>query len=180
MAAFEQFPTCSESGWWALLNSFLSCLIIAAVLLLLQSPPALAQVNAHNNENGMQMIRSIESLRDLDFQSWQAVAYREGPPGNPVVLRIVGYPGKVRLDHPTDLQVHAGRRDWQLADIALANPSLATDGREAAAEFDLMPLLNDLHNNRPLRLELQGVFSELPVAPYVVGEWRAMQQEPLS
>ena len=46
------------------------------------------------------MVRSLESLRDLDYDSWQAVAYREGAPGQPVVLRIVGYPGKVRLEHP--------------------------------------------------------------------------------
>ncbi|MFL0774459.1 MAG: DUF3122 domain-containing protein [Prochlorococcus sp.] len=180
MAALERFLTRTASGWCTLLSRGLICLLVATALLLFTPPPAFAQVNSHLNEKGEPMIRSIESLRDLDYQSWQAVAYRQGPPGNPVVLRIVGYPGKVRLDHPTDLQVHAGRRNWSLADLTLANPSLAKDGREAAAEFDLMPLLSDLHNNRPLRLELQGVFSELPVAPYVVGEWRSLQQEPLS
>ncbi|MFN9945156.1 MAG: DUF3122 domain-containing protein, partial [bacterium] len=44
----------------------------------------------------------------------------------------------------------------------------------AAAEFDLAPLLADLTNNRPLRLELPGVFTELPVPPYVVKEWRQL------
>ena len=62
-----------------------------------------------------------------------------GPSGQPVVLRVVGYPGKLRLDHPVSLQVLAGRREWQLDDITLANPVLASDGREAAAEFDLDP-----------------------------------------
>ena len=104
------------------------------------------------------------------------MAYRQGPPGEPVVLRIVGYPGKVRLNHPTALLVHAGRRDWALDDITMASPQLAKDGREAAAEFDLNPLLDDLTNNRPLRLQLAGVFTELPVPPYVVGEWRSLPQ----
>ena len=54
------------------------------------------------------------------------------------------------------------------------------DGREAAAEFALDPLLDDLSNNRPLRLVLPGVFNELPVPPYVVGEWRSLQTMPLS
>ena len=58
--------------------------------------------------------------------------------------------------------------------------ALASDGREAAAEFALDPLLADLSNNRPLRLFLPGVFNELPVPPYVVGEWRDVQTQPLS
>jgi hypothetical protein len=102
------------------------------------------------------------------------VAYREGRPGGPLKLRIVGYPGKVRLDHPTALLVRSGRRQWQLADITLDNPKLAGDGRAAAAEFDLAPLITDLQQNRPLRLELPGVFVELPVPPFVVGEWRSL------
>ncbi|CAK6693917.1 DUF3122 domain-containing protein [Synechococcus sp. CBW1107] len=149
--------------------------LVAAVLLLLTPlQPVWAQVHAHPDENGQEVVRSLESLRDLDYQSWQAVAYRTGPPGGPVTLRIVGYPGRVRLDHPTSLIVHSGRGTWELADITTANPKLATDGRDAAAEFDLNPLLTDLQQNRPLRLELPGVFVELPVPPYVVGEWRSL------
>jgi hypothetical protein len=157
-----------------------ACCLIALFTLVLWAPQAWAQVHQHNNEAGTPMVRSLESLRDLDYDSWQAVAYREGPPGEPVVLRIVGYPGKVRLEHPVSLQVIAGRRQWALEDITLANPALASDGREAAAEFALDPLLDDLANNRPLRLVLPGVFNELPVPPYVVGEWRSLQELPLS
>ena len=159
----------------------LLCTLLVAVTLLLLTPMAVsAQVHEHQDENGAPMLRSLESLRDLDYDSWQAVAYREGKPGEPVVLRIVGYPGKLRLEHPVSLQVEAGRRNWALDDLTLANPALASDGREAAAEFALDPLLNDLSNNRPLRLVLPGVFTELPVPPYVVGEWRSLQDLPLS
>ena len=155
--------------------------LMAAVLLLLITPnPALAQVHQHNDEAGAPMLRSLESLRDLDYDSWQAVAYRTGKPGNPVVLRIVGYPGKVRLDHPVSMRVQAGVKEWELDDITLKNPALASDGREAAAEFALDPLLRELSNNRPLRLFLPGVFNELPIPPYVVGEWRDVQTQPLS
>ena len=157
-----------------------ACCLIALLTLVLWAPRAWAQVHQHENEAGTPMVRSLESLRDLDYDSWQAVAYREGPPGEPVVLRIVGYPGKVRLEHPVSLQVIAGRREWALEDITLANPALASDGREAAAEFALDPLLDELANNRPLRLVLPGVFNELPVPPYVVGEWRSLQELPLS
>ena len=149
-------------------------LLIGGVLALGLGQPANAQVHLHPDENGTEIVRSLESLRDLDYQSWQAVAYRSGPPGGPVTLRIVGYPGRVRLDHPTSLIVHSGRGTWELEDITTANPKLASDGRDAAAEFDLNPLLADLHQNRPLRLELPGVFVELPVPPFVVGEWRSL------
>jgi hypothetical protein len=149
-------------------------LLVLATGLLLGPTAASAQLHAHADENGQPMVRSLESLRDLDYQSWQAVAYRSGPPGGPVTLRIVGYPGRVRLDHPTALVVYGGRRRWELEDTTTANPKLVSDGRDAAAEFNLSPLLADLHKNRPLRLELPGVFVELPVPPYVVGEWRGL------
>ena len=148
---------------------------------LLSPPPAWALIHAHPDETtATGVVRSLESLRDLDYQSWQVVAYREGPPRQeaPITLRIVSYPGRVRLDHPTPLLVTSGRRLWELADTTLSSPKLAGDGRAAAAEFDLSPLLNDLEANRPLRLELPGVFSELPVPPYVVAEWRSLPDQP--
>ena len=156
------------------LLSLLLAPLLALWLWLSLPIPAQALVHAHNDENGIPVVRSLESLRDLDYQSWQVVAYREGPPGGPLKLRIVGYPGKVRLDHPTSLQVRSGHFRWELADITLANPQLAGDGRAAAAEFDLAPLLADLHQDRPLRLVLPGVFVELPVPPFVVAEWRSL------
>jgi hypothetical protein len=151
---------------------------LAMVVLLALGAPAAAQAQLHTHldENGSEVVRSLESLRDLDYQSWQVVAYRSGPPGPeaPLTLRIVGYPGKVRLDHPTPLQVTAGRRHWDLADITTDNPRLASDSRDAAAEFDLKPLIAELRKDRPLRLALRGVFVELPVPPFVVAEWRSL------
>ena len=44
--------------------------LLAAVLLLLVTPnAALAQVHQHNDEAGAPMLRSLESLRDLDYDS---------------------------------------------------------------------------------------------------------------
>jgi hypothetical protein len=158
----------------ALLLGTLLGLLTGLLLGLAQPLPAQALLHSHPDENGTPVLRSLESLRDLDYQSWQLVAYRQGPPGGPLTLRVVGFPGKVRLDHPTPLLVRSGRLQWQLEDITLANPQLASDGRAAAAEFNLAPLLADLQQNRPLRLQLPGVFVELPVPPYVVAEWRSL------
>ena len=68
---------------------------------------------------------------------------------------------------------------WDLPDRTLENSLLKSDGREAAAEFDLAPLLAELNKNRPLRLQLPGVFNELPVPPFVVKEWRELPTYPL-
>ena len=91
-----------------------------------------------------------------------------------MILRVIGYPGNLRIDHPTNLQVDSGRKQWLLNDKTLLNAELANDGRQAAAEFDLNELINNIEKNRPLRLSLSGVFSELPVPPFVVKEWRSL------
>ena len=52
----------------------LCCCFIAALVLLLAPAQGWAQVHQHESENGAPMLRSLESLRDLDYDSWQAVA----------------------------------------------------------------------------------------------------------
>ncbi len=169
----------SAAGRWRRLTVGFLALLVGSLLTLAGAPaPALAQLHGHPDGNGTPVVRSLESLRDLDDQSWQVVAYREGRPGGPLRLRIVGYPGKVRLDHPTALEVRSGRLLWALEDVTLSSSALAGDTRSAAAEFDLAPLLADLEQNRPLRLRLPGVLSELAVPPYVVAEWRSLPDAP--
>ena len=135
------------------------------------------KVNAEIAEteiNGELMNASSEFLRDLDFETWQLVAYQSPLFENKLILRVIGYPGNLRIDHPTNLQVDSGRKQWLLNDKTLLNAELANDGRQAAAEFDLNELINNIDKNRPLRLSLSGVFSELPVPPFVVKEWRSL------
>jgi len=121
--------------------------------------------------NGELLLASSEFLRDLDYETWQLVAYKY-PEDEKLILRVIGYPGSLRIDHPLALRVNAGRKEWMLADKTLSNENLANDSRQAAAEFDLEFLISDISKNRPLRLSLDGVFSELPVPPFLVEEWR--------
>ena len=129
---------------------------------------------AETEINGQLMNASSEFLRDLDFETWQLVAYKSPLFDEKLILRIIGYPGNLRIDHPTDLRVDSGRKQWSLSDKTLLNKDLANDGRQAAAEFNLDELINNLDKNRPLRLSLPGVFSELPVPPFLVKEWRSL------
>ena len=132
---------------------------------------------AETEINGELINASSEFLRDLDFETWQLVAYKSPINDEKLILRVIGYPGNLRIDHPLSLDVESGRKRWKLDDITLLNTELAEDSRQAAAEFDLESLLQDISQNRPLRLSLQGVFSELPVPPFLVKEWRALRTQ---
>ena len=110
----------------------------------------------------------------MDFETWQLVAYKSPLFADKLILRVIGYPGNLRIDHPTHLRVESGRKQWLLDDKTLLNVELANDGRQAAAEFDLDELIKNIDKNRPLRLSLSGVFSELPVPPFIVKEWRSI------
>ena len=129
---------------------------------------------AETEINGELINASTEFLRDLDYETWQLVAYKSPLVENKLILRVIGYPGSLRIDHPLNLIVDSGRKRWQLNDKTLMNSALANDKRQAAAEFDLNELIQDIDKNRPLRLSLSGVFSELPVPPFLVKEWRSL------
>jgi len=156
-------------------NIFLKGLLTLAILISLVFSPfkAFAEI-AETEINGELMNASSEFLRDLDFETWQLVAYKSPFFEDKLILRVIGYPGNLRIDHPTNLQVDSGRKKWLLKDKTLLNVELANDGRQAAAEFDLNELIINIDKNRPLRLSLLGVFSELPVPPFVVKEWRSL------
>ena len=136
------------------------------------------QVNAEiaaTQINGELINASSEFLRDLDFETWQLVAYKSPYFENKLILRLIGYPGNLRIDHPTNLKVDSGRKHWVLDDKTLMNEELLNDDRQAAAEFDLDELINNIDKNRPLRLSLSGVFLDLPVPPFVVKDWRTLK-----
>ena len=153
-------------------KSFLLFAIITS--LLFNSPKAQAEV-IETEINGELINASNEFLRDLDYETWQLVAYKSPLFENKIILRVIGYPGSLRVDHPLNINVYSGRKEWIMDDKTLLNKVLANDSRQAAAEFDLDELIKNIDKNRPLRLSLSGVFSELPVPPFVVKEWRSLE-----
>ena len=152
-------------------KGFLSLIIFLSLIV---NPLKVYAEIAETEINGELINASSEFLRDLDFETWQLVAYKSPLFEDKLILRVIGYPGNLRIDHPTDLRVDSGRKEWYLNDKTLLNIDLANDTRQAAAEFDLDGLIKNIDKNRPLRLSLSGVFSELPVPPFVVKEWRSL------
>ena len=150
------------------------CLLSLLVVLSFFAPTQVSAELAETEINGGIINASSEFLRDLDYETWQLVAYNSPINNDKLILRVIGYPGSLRIDHPLSLRVQSGRKEWLLADKTLLNDELSKDRRQAAAEFDLAQLIEDLSQNRPLRLSLDGVFSELPVPPFLVKEWRSL------
>ena len=62
--------------------------LLGLALLLVGGGPAAAMLQASPGETGTGLVRSLESLRDLDYQSWQVVASRSGPPGPQAPARL--------------------------------------------------------------------------------------------
>ena len=151
-----------------------SLLLGFLMILFILTPMKVSAEIAETEINNLMMNASSEFLRDLDYETWQLVAYKSPLNEDRLILRVIGYPGSLRIDHPLDLKVESGRKEWLLDDKTLLNDELAKDSRQAAAEFDLEQLIQDISQNRPLRLSLDGVFSELPVPPFLVKEWRSL------
>ena len=156
------------------INFLKGILSFSLLLSLILNPLKVNAEIAETEINGELIVASSEFLRDLDFETWQLVAYKSPLFENKLILRVIGYPGNLRIDHPTELKVESGRKHWLLNDKTLLNKELANDGRQAAAEFDLDELIRNIDKNRPLRLSLSNVFSELPVPPFLVKEWRSL------
>ena len=85
--------------------------ILLPLLLLLSftfNPFKVSAEVAETEINGELMNASSEFLRDLDFETWQLVAYKSPLFEDKLILRVIGYPGNLRIDHPTDLRVESG------------------------------------------------------------------------
>ena len=151
----------------------ISCLLICCCCLInVEKTYADSKVNENFNENEIK--RSLESLRDFDYQTWQVIVYPSSTVSKNLTLRIVGFPGSLRIDHPTNLIVLSGRKKWDLKDITKINKIKVESLNDSAAEFDLSPLIAELDKNRPLRLNLPGLINDLPIPPYLVSEWRSL------
>ena len=160
-------------------NSFrliISCLLICCCCFFTSANKSYADSKVTLNDQKKEIKRSLESLKDLDYQTWQIIVYPSSKESKNLILRIVGYPGSLRIDHPTNLIVNSGRKTWALKDISKNSKITAETLNDSAAEFDLSNLITELDKNRPLRLSLPGLINDLPIPPYLVSEWRSLAE----
>ncbi|MEB3313589.1 MAG: DUF3122 domain-containing protein [Cyanobacteriota bacterium] len=151
---------------------------LSLVALLLGAAPALASLHTYHERPGQTTHRSIQSLPDRQGLSWQAVLFRrypsplEGPTDPQIDLRLVGFPGQVRVDRQRPLTIQTGTsRHWQAHASAFRGLS---ELPENVAQYDVEAILGQLTGPAALTLAvpLQGGRSvDLIVAPFVVKEW---------
>jgi len=128
------------------------------------------------NDQKQEVKRSLETFKDLDYQTWQIIVYPNLNDSKKLILRIVGYPGSLRIDHPTNLIVNSGRKTWDIKDITKKSKTNVEILSDSVAEFDISPLISELDKNRPLRLRLPGLINDLPLPPFLVKEWRSLAE----
>ena len=118
-------------------------LLLILLISFIFNPIKVSAEVAETEINGELINASSEFLRDLDFETWQLVAYKSPFFADKLILRVIGYPGNLRIDHPTELRVESGRKQWLLDDKTLINVELANDARQAAAEIDIDELIKN-------------------------------------
>jgi hypothetical protein len=164
-----------KEGFSNLFRLIVSCLLIFCFFVT-SANKSFADSKVTFNDQKKEIKRSFESLKDLDYQTWQIIVYPSSKESNNLILRIVGYPGSLRIDHPTDLIVNSGRKTWALKDITKNSKIKVETLNDSAAEFDLSSLIAELDKNRPLRLSLTGFINDLTIPPYLVSEWRSLAE----
>ena len=153
----------------------ISCLLICCCFFT-SANKSYADSKVTSNDQKKEIKRSLERLKDLDYQTWQIIVYPSSKESKNLILRIVGYPGSLRIDHPTNLIVNSGRKTWDLKDITRISKIKVETLNDSVAEFDLSTLIAELDKNRPLRLSLPGLINVLPIPPYLVREWRSLAE----
>ena len=156
-----------------LFRLIISCILICCCFFT-NANKSYADSTVTSSDQKKEIKRSLESLKDLDYQTWQIIVYPSSKKSKNLILRIVGYPGSLRIDHPTNLVVNSGRKTWNLKDITKNSKIKSETLNDSAAEFDLSNLIAELDKNRPLRLSLPGLINDLPIPPYLVSEWRSL------
>ena len=162
-------------GFRNLFRLLVSCLLIFCCFFI-SANISYADSKATLIDQKNEITRSLESLKDLDYQTWQLIVYPSSKESKSLILRIVGYPGSLRIDHPTNLIVNSGRKTWNLKDITKKSKINSETLNDSAAEFELTNLIAELDKNRPLRLRLPGLINDLPIPPYLVSEWRSLAE----
>ena len=89
-----------------LINEYSAKILICLVIIPLLFVPVKSYAElAETQINGALINASTEFLRDLDYETWQLVAYKSPNNDEKLVLRVIGYPGNLRIDHPLPLDV---------------------------------------------------------------------------
>ncbi|PSB20409.1 DUF3122 domain-containing protein [Phormidesmis priestleyi ULC007] len=159
------------------------CWLLAAwicVLLVVWSPlSAFAAVTQIEESPGQMLYQSRQNLRDQTGKSWQVVAFKRiHPDGSAILsLRLVGFPGAVELDHTQPLTLTTSMGQTLTAKDVSSEISQDTPALANVGEYDIQPVLPQLHAEIPLQLTLPmitGSAIELQIPSTTLQEWQTI------
>ncbi|WP_084669083.1 DUF3122 domain-containing protein [Spirulina major] len=147
------------------------------------SAPAQADLYTHIDAPGRMLYRSKASIRDLNRQTWQAIAFTHtyGDHRDPVLLRIVGFPDLTPLDHeqPLILETSLGKR-FQLPNVSTKIKRDPSEIPDNVAQYDITSIIPDLDPAIPCLLSVptqsQSLFI-LKIPPRLIQEWQSILEQ---
>jgi Protein of unknown function (DUF3122) len=163
-------------------NRYKIRLLVASICisLVIFSPlPAFAAVTQIEEAPGQMLYQSRQNLRDRTGKSWQVVAFKRArPDGSEIVsLRLVGFLGAVELDHTKSLTLTTSMGQTLTAKDVTSEISQGANALANVGEYDIQPVLPQLHSEIPLELTLpmlNGSASELQIPSIAIQEWQTI------
>lgn len=145
-----------------------SC-VLASLIWAIGTNIALASVHTYTDSNSI-LYRSLSKLQDDRDRAWQVVFYKRFPLGqsDTIHLRLVGFPGLVKLHHDRPLEIEANRSLLSAKDVTPPDFSIAHVG-----EYDVKPVLNQLDTDTKLTLilHLESEDTRLRIPKETALEW---------
>jgi hypothetical protein len=152
---------------------------ICILLVIFISLPAFATVTQIEEAPGQMLYQSRQNLRDRTGKSWQVVAFKRiRPDGSEMVsLRLVGFLGAVELDHNQPLTLATSMGQTLTAKDVTNEISQGTNALANVGEYDIQPILPQLHSEIPIELTLPmltGGAIELQIPSIAIQEWQTI------
>jgi Protein of unknown function (DUF3122) len=155
---------------------------ICVLLVIFSSLPAFAAVTQIEEAPGQMLYQSRQNLRDRTGKSWQVVAFkRVRPDGSAMVsLRLIGFLGAVELDHNRALTLTTSMGQTLTAKDVTNEISQGATTLANVGEYDIQPVLPQLHSEIPLELTLPMLTSgaiELQIPSIAIQEWKIIAEK---
>ena len=152
-------------------------LLLGLLLLVvgISSPPMGAVILRHQEGLGQMLYQSRQTLRDPRGNSWQAIVFKRTQPDGEsnLVLRLVGFPGTVALDHPCPLTI-VSSLGQKFTTTDITDRILTEEDISNVGQYDLQPVIWSLRPELPIKLSLEtqeNAKISLFVSSRVIQEW---------
>lgn len=172
-----------QRGLNAIASHLRQGMLVGMILLLslaIAPTPAVALIRTLEEAPGQVVYQSRNTLEDQQGQRWQAIAFnRLRPDGSQhIYLRLVAFPGSVRIDRTQPLRLSTGLGNTLIAPEASAPIFTDADRPEPhIGQYDLQPIIEQVRAEVPLQLSLsleEQADVRLSVPSPVIAEWDAI------